>query len=257
MEKYVFAAAATQDVKRLPAFKAKAIVRSCTMAIFLGVASVSHAQVIVEDPGVLANTVLQVENMVQQLANLKSQLETQEGMYASMTGARGFGGMLPGSAGELQKNLPADWGKVYSDAMNSNSSITGSVRDMLGQFDSEVENMGRSEALDLVNQRLKEKGAYDRVMAQQAYNNQMRELEDIQTLTNQIDTTTSQKEIADLQARISTAQGAIQGEQAKLQLMAILQQSQDKVLQQQQQTAVRRYVIGDQNDSLEAPNLTE
>ena len=167
MEKYVFAAAATQDVKRLPAFKAKAIVRSCTMAIFLGVASVSHAQVIVEDPGVLANTVLQVENMVQQLANLKSQLETQEGMYASMTGARGFGGMLPGSAGELQKNLPADWGKVYSDAMNSNSSITGSVRDMLGQFDSEVENMGRSEALDLVNQRLKEKGAYDRVMAQQ------------------------------------------------------------------------------------------
>ncbi|WWL46358.1 hypothetical protein V5O39_32340 (plasmid) [Pseudomonas parakoreensis] len=42
--------------------------------------------------------------------------------------------------------------------MNSNSSITGSVRDMLGQFDSEVENMGRSEALDLVNQRLKEKG---------------------------------------------------------------------------------------------------
>lgn len=94
-------------------------------------------------------------------------------------------------------------------------------------------------------------------MAQQAYNNQMRELEDIQTLTNQIDTTTSQKEIADLQARISTAQGAIQGEQAKLQLMAILQQSQDKVLQQQQQTAVRRYVIGDQNDSLEAPNLTE
>lgn len=39
--------------------------------------------------------------------------------------------------------------------------------------------------------------------------------------------------------------------------MAILQQSQDKVLQQQQQTAVRRYVIGDQNDSLEAPNLTE
>jgi type IV secretion system protein VirB5 len=141
--------------------------------------------------------------------------------------------------------------------MNSNSSITGSVRDMLGQFDSEVENMGRTEALDLVNQRLKEKGAYDRVMAQQAYNNQMRELEDIQTLTNQIDTTTSQKEIADLQARISTAQGAIQGEQAKLQLMAILQQSQDKVLQQQQQTAVRRYVIGDQNDSLEAPNLTE
>jgi hypothetical protein len=53
--------------------------------------------------------------------------------------------------------------------------------------------MGCTEALDLVNQRLKEKGAYDRVMAQQAYNNQMRELEDIQTLTNQIDTTTSQK----------------------------------------------------------------
>ena len=36
MEKYVFAATDTQDVMRLPTLKAKAIVRSCTMAIFLG-----------------------------------------------------------------------------------------------------------------------------------------------------------------------------------------------------------------------------
>ncbi|MDC9184887.1 type IV secretion system protein [Escherichia coli] len=48
-------------------------------------------------------------------------------------------------------------------------------------------------------------------MAQNAYNNEMAELNNIQELTNQIDSTTDMKQIADLQARIQTAQGAIQG----------------------------------------------
>lgn len=233
--------------------------RGCALALSLaaGWPVVSHAQVVVEDPGVLANSALQVQNMIQQLANLKSQLEAQESMLRSMTGSRGFGAMLPDSASTLQQNLPADWSRIYSDAINANSSITGSVRDMVGQFDREVTGLNRQAALDLVNKRLKEKGAYDRVMAERAYNNQMRELQDIQALTARIDTTTSQKEISDLQARIQTASGAIQGEQAKLQLMSILQKSQDKVYRQQQETAVRRYVIGDPNDPLEAPNLTE
>ncbi|HHG5524310.1 type IV secretion system protein [Pseudomonas aeruginosa] len=238
----------------------KTILRNCSVAMFLagaGLPAVSQAQVVVEDPGVLAQALAQVENMVQQLAQLKAQLETQKAMYESMTGARGFGSVLPDSTGILQQNLPQDWRKIYSDAMNSSSSITGSVRDMVGRFDSEIQGMGRIEALEFVNQRIKEKGAYDRVMAERAYNNQMRELQDIQALTAQIDTTTTQKEIADLQARIQTAGGAIQGEQAKLQLMAMLQQAQDKVLEQQKETAVRRYVIGEPGEEFHTPNLTD
>ena len=53
---------------------------------------------------------------------------------------------------------------------------------MLKEFQSQIDGMNRSEAMSFIKQKLAEKGAYDRVMAQQAYNNQMRELEDIQTL---------------------------------------------------------------------------
>lgn len=217
----------------------------------------ANAQVIVNDPAVMSQQVIQVANMVEQLAQLKSQLETQERMYSSLSGASGLGGLLSQSTSVLRANLPNDWSKVYSDAMNTNSSVTGSAQSMLRQFDSQIEGMDRGEAVIFMNQQMREKGAYDRAMAQTAYNNQMQELNDIQTLTNQIDSTASQKEISDLQARIGTAQGAIQGEQAKLQLMAMLQKSQGEMLQQQKNQAVRRYSIGDSSDAIETPNLTE
>ncbi|XDJ36617.1 MAG: type IV secretion system protein (plasmid) [Burkholderia sp.] len=78
----------------------------------------------------------------------------------------------------------------------------------------------------------------------------MRELNDIQALTDQINKTTTPKQIMDLQARIQTAQGAIQGEQAKLQLMAMAQQAQDKLLKAQQEEALTRYTIGTDQEAL-------
>jgi len=216
----------------------------------------AQAQVIVNDPGVLNNTVQQITYMTQQLTQLKAQLDQMRQQYQALTGSNGMGGLLPNSTATLRKNLPEDWTKVYADAMNSSSSITGSAQDMLGQFRNEIQNMGRGDALQFIRKKLDEKGAYDRVMAQNAYNNQMRELQDIEVLTQRIDQTNSMKQIADLQARIQTAQGAIQGEQAKLQLMSILQQSQDRMLEVQRNEAVRRYTIGNENDSLNAPKLT-
>ncbi|PNV26472.1 type IV secretion system protein [Xanthomonas citri] len=215
-----------------------------------------HAQMIVEDPGVLANTIQQISYMTQQLAEAKSQVEQLRQQYAALTGNSGMGALMPNSASTLRENLPEDWTKVYSDAMNSSSSITGSAQQLLGQFDSQISNMGRGDALTFIRKQMREKGAYDRVMAENAYNNQMRELQDIEALTRQIDRTTSMKQIADLQARIQTSNGAIQGEQAKLQLMSMLQQSQDRILQSQQEKAVRRYTIGEEGESFTAPRLS-
>nr|WP_015647639.1 type IV secretion system protein [Pseudomonas sp. GLE121]AGL12884.1 conjugal transfer protein TraC [Pseudomonas sp. GLE121] len=215
----------------------------------------AHAIDIVEDPAQIAQGVVEAANMIQQLAQLKAQLEQQKQMYESLSGASGFGSLLNNSAQTLQNNLPSDWDKVYNDAMGS-SSNTGQATAMQETYDAKINSMSRSDALVYANKQLREKGAYDRVMAQKAYNNQMQEIQDIQTLTNQIDNTTSQKEISDLQARIQTAQGTVQGEQTKLQLMAMLQQSQDKILQQQHELAVRRYSIGTENDDNSAPEIT-
>lgn len=214
----------------------------------------AHAQIVVTNPTSLVQT---AANFLQQIANAKAQLQQAESQYSAITGSVGnYSSLLPTSLSSLRNNLPQNWSSVYSDAMNSNSSVSGSASSILSQFDSQIRGMGRTDALTFIDQQLHAKGAYDRAMTEQAYNNQMQELNDMQTLTQQIGQATTQKQINDLQARIQTAQGSIQGEQSKLQLMAMGQQAQQQLLQQQKEVAQKRYLIGDDNEQNQAPNLT-
>lgn len=214
-----------------------------TTGLILGGAQSASAGIIVSNPTELIKQGEQLEQMAQQLEQLKSQLETQKNMYESMAKTTNLGDLLGTSTNTLANNLPDNWKEVYSDAMNSSSSVTPSVNSMMGQFNAEVDDMTPSEAIAYMNKKLAEKGAYDRVMAEKAYNNQMQELSDMQALTEQIKSTPDLKSIADLQARIQTSQGAIQGEQAKLNLMNMLQQSQDKLLRAQKDRATRNFVF--------------
>ncbi|ECY3828451.1 type IV secretion system protein [bacteria symbiont BFo1 of Frankliniella occidentalis] len=216
----------------------------------IGTAAAIGNGVVVYDPTSLAKT---LEEMANQLDQLKQQLATQKATYESLAKTTNIGDLLDTSTSSLANNLPDDWQKVYSDAMNSSSSVTGSVNSMMNKVNNEIDDLSPADALKLMNQRLSEKGAYDRVVAEKAYNNQMQELSDMQALTDQISTTKDVKEVADLQARIQTAQGAIQGEQAKLNLMSMLQDAQDKIYEQQRERAVRRNNYGINNEINPAP----
>lgn len=216
----------------------------------IGTAAAVGTGVVVYDPTSLAKT---LEEMANQLDQLKQQLATQKATYESLAKTTNIGDLLDTSTSSLANNLPDDWKKVYSDAMNSSSSVTGDVQSMVGDFNSEVDDMNPSDAIKALNKKLAEKGAYDRVIAEKAYNNQMQELSDMQALTEQISTTKDVKEVADLQARIQTAQGAIQGEQAKLKLMSMLQESQDKLYEAQRERAVGNFIYGTDGGHNPAP----
>lgn len=233
----------------------KRVVLGCMAALALAPVG-AQAQWVVIDPTQAVNMATQLKHMVDQLNALKSQVDAAKRQYDALTGSSGLGSLLSGSTSLFKANLPQDWTRVYSDAMNSKSSITASASSMLAQFKSQIANMGRGDALKFIQQQLEVKGAYDRQMAQMAYDNQMRELNDMQALTEQIDKTATPKQIMDLQARIQTAQGAIQGEQTKLQLMAMAQQAQDKLLKVQQEEAVLRYTIGTGDHDHTAPRIT-
>lgn len=222
----------------------------CALA---AVAVSANAQIVVTDPTSLAQD---AANFLKQIQSMRDQLAQAKQQYDAITGTIGeYKNMLPTSLAQLRNNLPQNWSQVYSDAMNSSSSITGTASSILSQFDGQIRGMGRLQAVQFIGQKLREKGAYDRAMTEQAYNNQMRELNDMQALTNQIGSATTEKQILDLQARIQTAQGAIHGEQAKLALMAMGQRSQQQLLEQQQSLARKRYVLGDDNEANSAPNL--
>jgi len=228
------------------------------LALAAGLAPIaSHAQVVVTDPLGQVQWVQQVTTLSQQLTTLKSQLQTQEAQYASLTGSTGIGNLLNSDVSSLKSNLPSNWTQVYNDALNSGSSgYNARSTQILNAITSKIDNMGRGDGLTYANSQIQQKGATDRAMGEQAYNNEMAELNNIQSLTDQIDSSSSAKEIADLQARISTARGAIEAEQTKLNLMTQLQASQDKILNQQQAEAVRRYTIGTASDDNTAPTIT-
>ncbi|WP_250511558.1 type IV secretion system protein [Caballeronia sp. GACF4] len=210
----------------------------------------ARSQVIVEDR-------MAIVQLVNQVTTLKSQLDQQVAQYRALTGSTGLGNLVPGDASLLRTNLPSNWSQVYGDALSGGSSgYNTRTTQILNAARSKMDGMGRGDALDYANSQVESKGATDRAVGEQAYNNEMAELSNIQLLTNQIDATSTPKEIADLQARISTARGAIEAEQTKLNLMSSLQRSQDKILQQQQIQAARRYGIGTASDGNTTPNLT-
>ncbi|MBL0875082.1 type IV secretion system protein [Serratia nevei] len=227
----------------------KSKLAAITLAIFLSVGAIEN----VNAEGILVFDPKAIIEMGNQIEQLKQQLATQKATYESLAKITNIGDLLDTSTSSLANNLPADWRKVYSDAMNSSSSVTGDVQSMIGDFNSEVDDMSPSDAIKALNKKLAEKGAYDRVIAEKAYNNQMQELSDMQALTEQISTTKDVKEVADLQARIQTAQGAIQGEQAKLKLMSMLQESQDKLYEAQRERAVGNFIYGTDGGHNPAP----
>ncbi|MFR4488390.1 MAG: type IV secretion system protein, partial [Escherichia coli] len=157
--------------------KAKLI--AIALAGLLGAGTIGTASAI-GGTGVVVYDPTGVAKMLDQIEQLKQQLATQKATYESLAKTTDIGNLLGSSTSALAKNLPDDWKKVYSDAMNSTSSVTGDVQSMVGDFNSEIDDMNPSDAIKALNKKLAEKGAYDRVIAEKAYNNQMQELSDMQ-----------------------------------------------------------------------------
>lgn len=209
------------------------------------------AQVVVTDPRLLSE---QIKEWADHIANLKQQLDQQIAQVQAMTGSRGMQGLIPSGFDELMSNLPEDWKHVYSDGMNSASNYASAAQSLQNAFQNQVGNMDRMEALNFVRQQRMQKGFYDRAMVERVYNNAMLEMSQLMELNNQIDSTKDVKAATDLQNRIQTQIGAIKAESEKLQLMLMLQQSQDKILEAQQRYAQHQALWGNSSLDYESPN---
>lgn len=80
--------------------------------------------------------------------------------------------------------------------------------------------------------------AYDHEMVKQAYNQSYQEINDLQTLVGNINSTMTQKEAVDLQNRIQAQDVAVQNLGARMQMMKMLQDAQERLNQTQYQKAV-------------------
>ncbi len=207
----------------------------------------AQAQIPVTVTSDVPGTAFHIEDIakyVEQIAQMKMQVEQLQQTYASMTGTRGIGQLFQNP--QLANMLPSNWQGVYSSVANGGySGISGSVQQIISQEQSATSG-GVNSALTAIRDRQAQKAAYDKAMGMQAYQASIQRLNNIQGLMGQINSSTDPKAIADLQARIQGEQAAIQNEQTKVQLMAMLQKSEDGLIEQQKTAVAEKLLDGSQ-----------
>jgi type IV secretion system protein VirB5 len=219
-------------------FAMKRVVLSFVTALSVGCSAGVFAQIPVTDVANIAQSAVDqaanIAQYIQQVATLKSQLTQQEQQYSALTGSRNLGDIF--NDPKYRQYLPADWQKVYDSVKNGGySGLTGTAQSIYSKnhiYDAcqSMQDPDQNAAC----QAAAVKPSIDQGNAQDAYQAATDRLDQIDQLTQQINTTQDPKAIAELQGRIATEQAAIQNEQTKLQLYQMVADAQDKIQEQRE-----------------------
>lgn len=187
------------------------------------------AQIPVTDYGLNMQTQMNQQanfaQYVEQVVKLKAQLEQAKQQYESLTGSRGLGDLFNNPA--LRQYLPQDWTGLY-DAVQGGDvvGISGKVQDIIDKNKSgSITDMSADVAA-----RQERLGAVNKATGLAGFDAAMKRADQIQSLIGQINGTSDPKAIAELQARIAGEQAQVSNEIAKLQLVAMLQQAEEKAI---------------------------
>lgn len=198
--------------------------------VWVAVSSASYAQGI---------PVFDAQNVAQAIATvlqLEQEVHQEIQIYQSTVGTRGFGGLLTNPV--VANSLPSNWQGIYTAVQNGGyAGLTGTAQALRSA--SEIYNCEDQAGIDQqVCQRALNKPFQDKAFGQQAYQTELQELNQIQSLMQQIDVTQDPKGIAELQARVQTETTAVGDEMTKLQLFRMLADTEDRLVAEQQNELV-------------------
>ena len=188
------------------------------------------AQEVVIDPANLQQAIASYMEMIQQLEQLKAQLDQAKQQYASLTGNRGLGLIDPEN---YNANIPTNWHETLTAMQNGG--LVGSLANQIKTEASELDQPQFANVDASVTQLL---GTHlDNAATQQAYNAQVlddssQRFQRLNELMAQIDSTTDMKSIAELQARIEIENGMLINQLLRLQAANQLMQQNNEVQQQ-------------------------
>jgi type IV secretion system protein VirB5 len=198
--------------------------------VWAAVSPMGHAQGI---------PVFDAQNVAQAIATvlqLEQEVQQEIQIYQSTVGTRGFGALLTNPV--VANSLPSNWQGVYTAVQNGGyAGLTGSAQALRSA--SEIYNCEDQAGIDQqVCQRALNKPFQDKAFGQQAYQTELQELNQIQSLMQQIDVTQDPKGVAELQARIQTETTAVSDEMTKMQLFRMLADTEDRLVAEQQSELV-------------------
>ncbi|WP_342706068.1 P-type DNA transfer protein VirB5 [Burkholderia arboris] len=190
------------------------------------VSSEGHAQ------GIPVFDAQNVAQAIATVAQLEQQVQQEIQIYQSTVGARGFGALLSNPV--IANSLPSNWQSVYTAVQHGGyAGLTGSAQAL--RTASQIYNCEDQTGVNQqVCQRALNKPFQDKAFGLQAYQTELQELNQIQSLMQQIDVTQDPKGVAELQARIQTETTAVGNEMTKLQLFKMLADAEDKLIAEQQ-----------------------
>ena len=187
----------------------------------LGFLNPCRAQIPVTDLGAIAQLITQVANMENQLVTMRNQLVQAESTLKSMTGSRGMEQLL----GSQDRNyLPTDWNSLASVIGNSSTTYSGLATNLQSiavsnsvLSASQLSELAANARTAVTDARLS--AAPSGAVSRSALSDTSNRFADLQQLISAIGSTTDQKAILELQARINAEQTMISNDQSKLQAL--------------------------------------
>jgi len=203
----------------------------------------ANAQLVVVDPAQITENMLQhVESIakhLEQIQQLKYQLEQAREQYNALTGVRGFGDLFNNPL--LRDYLPEEWTGLYDAVQNGDiAGISGRVDELIAATQ---EGSLEEIAADVETRRAR-LGAVNRAVGEAGFDAAIQRTEQIQNLIEEISNTQDPKGVAELQARIAGEQAAVANEMAKLQLVAMLQQAEERMIDARARETFKRHMTG-------------
>ncbi|MGA3158640.1 MAG: type IV secretion system protein [Steroidobacteraceae bacterium] len=179
------------------------------------------AQIPVTDLGAIAQLITQVANMENQLVTMRNQLVQAESTLKSMTGSRGMEQLL---GGQNRNYLPTDWNSLASVINNSSTAYSALAANLQAivsgnsvMSTAQISQLGPNERTAVSDARIS--AATSGAVSRSALADTSSRFDDLQQLISAIGTTTDQKAILELQARINAEQTMISNDQSKLQAL--------------------------------------
>lgn len=197
----------------------------------------SNAGVPVVDAGSIAQAVIQVDQMRQQLLQAQNLVKQQKASYDAIIGSRDIGQLFNNPA--LRQYLPSGMQSLYSDIKNKN--VDG-IANRMAQTARQYQNNSTAgtNSTDIQKQK-QENAVYNKLVIDDVFNASQNRLNQLDSLMKSVDGTQDAKAAADLGNRIQAEVGLLQAEQSKIQLVKMLADAQDKLLEQQQRAAIQNY----------------
>jgi type IV secretion system protein VirB5 len=183
--------------------------------------------------------------MVLSVKALGDQLTQLRATYEALSGVRGLGSALYNPA--LRQYLPPDWARVYDGAMAGGYAGISGTLSAIQAAETPRGSVAEQQARILARSRTT--AATDKAVGLTAYQSARERLNQIESLMGQINRTRDQKSIQEVQARIAVEQAALQHETTKLQLVAMLQQSEQRLIEQQK-TDVAQKILRSSNTGM-------